>query len=126
MVGWVGDDINDLAPHLYADSDFAGDTQSMRSTSGAHLAVEGPNTRFPLIGRSVRQGCISCSTPEAEIVAAAFAIRREGIPAGYVWDRLLRHPKAPMATKDQPIVTEFHEDNQTMIQAAILQKLQSM
>ena len=34
-----------------------------------HLNIQGPNTRFPLSGSSFRQGCVSHSTPEAEIVA---------------------------------------------------------
>ena len=71
MVGWVGDPMDDVRLALYADADFAGCVESLRSTSGGHLNIQGPNTRFPLSGSSKRQGCVSHSTPEAEIVAAA-------------------------------------------------------
>ena len=54
---------------------------SLRSTSGGHLNIQGPNTRFPLSGSSKRQGCVSHSTPEAEIVAADVAMRSMGMPA---------------------------------------------
>ena len=79
MVGWVGDPLDDVRLALYAD---AGCVELMRSTSGGHLNLQGPNTRFPLFGSSKRQGCVSHSTPEAEIVAADVAPTQESLPAG--------------------------------------------
>ena len=76
----VGDPIDDVHLALYADADFAGCIDSLRSTSGGHLNIQGPNTRFPLSGSSKRQGCVSHSTPEAEIVAADVAMRSMIIP----------------------------------------------
>ena len=67
MVGWVGDDFKELSVSLFADADFAGCSQSMRSTSGSHMHIQGSHTRFPLSGGSKRQGRVSHST---EIVAA--------------------------------------------------------
>ena len=32
MIGWVGNDMKDLSIALYADADFAGCAQSLRST----------------------------------------------------------------------------------------------
>ena len=52
MIGWVGDKIEDLSLGLFADADFAGCAQSLRSTSGSHLQVQGKFTRFPLAGGS--------------------------------------------------------------------------
>ncbi len=88
MVGWVGDKKDRLAPHLYADADFAGDSEPQRSTTGVHLAVEGPNSRFPITGVSKRQGCVSSSTPEAEIVAGNFAYNSVMVPHLDLWDVL--------------------------------------
>ena len=68
--------MDDVHLALYADADFAGCVDSLRSTSGGHLNIQGPNTRLPLSGSSNRQGCVSHSTPEAEIVAADVAIRK--------------------------------------------------
>ena len=48
LTGWVGDARCDIAPHLFADADFAGDSKTSRSTSGVHLCLLGPNTVFPL------------------------------------------------------------------------------
>ena len=80
-IGWVGDKCEDVAPHLYADADFAGCAQSSRSTSGSFLCIRGPSTFFPVAMQSKRQGCVSHSTPEAEIVAADFSLRMMGLPA---------------------------------------------
>ena len=105
MIGWVGDNIKDLSLALYADADFAGCAQSLRSTSGSHLHVQGKHTRFPLAGGSKRQGCVSHSTPEAEIVAADTALRTLGIPAISIWRIIAnRYPQLL-----------FHDDNQGMI-----------
>ena len=69
------------------------------------MHIQGPHTRFPLAGVSKRQGCASHSTPEAEIVAADYAMSRIGIPAITLW-RLI-------GGKDPNFV--FYDDNQTMI-----------
>ena len=105
MVGWVGDPIDDVHLALYADADFAGCIDSLRSTSGGHLNTQGPNTRFPLSGSSKRQGCVSHSTPEAEIVAADVAMRSMGMPALKLVERILK--KSPNFV--------FYDDNKAMI-----------
>ena len=90
MIGWFGDKIEDLSLELFADADFAGCAQSLRSTSGSHLQVQGKYTRFPLAGGSKRQGRVSHSTPEAEIVAADTALRTLCIPAISRWKVLAK------------------------------------
>ena len=104
-MGWTGDAVEDITPHLFADADFAGCAVSSRSTSGSFLCLRGPATFFPVAMQSKRQGCVSHSTPEAEIVAADFALRTMGLPALDMCDAVLR-PKS---------VLVFHEDNQAMI-----------
>ena len=89
MIGWVGDSLGDSSIGLFADADYAGCGESLKSTSGAHMHIQGPHTRFPLAGLSKRQGCLlSHSTPEAEIVAADFAMARLGLPAITLWQQL--------------------------------------
>merc|ERR1712110_260615 len=46
-IGWLGldDKLEDLVWNLYTDADLASDPTDHVSTSGVHLAVEGPNTR---------------------------------------------------------------------------------
>ena len=109
MVGWVGDKPEQLQPHLFADADFAGCPDSQRSTSGLHLAIRGPATCYPIAGASKRQTCVSNSTPEAEISAAAFALRMAGLPCLQLWDTLF----------ERRVVLQFHEDNQAMIRVCL-------
>ena len=89
MTGWIGDSIEDLAPHIFADADFAGCPHTSRSTSGMHHVLLGPNSSFPTAVPSRKQGCVPHSTPEAEVVAADNALRTTGLPALHLWDALL-------------------------------------
>ena len=41
--------MDDVHLALYADADFAGCIDSLRSTSGGHLNIQGPNTRFSVV-----------------------------------------------------------------------------
>jgi hypothetical protein len=77
----------------------------MQSTSGVHVDLAGPLSRFPVIGVSKKQTAVSHSTPEAQIVAGAFGWRTEGIPA-------LQLLEAISATKP---TLRFQEYNQAMI-----------
>ena len=105
MVGWVGDKPEDVQPFLFADADFAGCTETQRSTTGYYLAIRGPRTCFPITGVSKRQNCVSHSTPEAETVATDFCLRHCGLPNLDLWHTVLPHKPCIM----------FFEDNQAMI-----------
>ena len=78
LCSWIGDAPQDLHFELWADSDFAGDPDTMKSTSGVILVLRGKNSFFCLAAQSKRQTGVSHSTPEAEMVAAAFALRHFG------------------------------------------------
>ena len=62
MTGWAGDVCDRFVPHVFADADFAGCSNTSRSTSGLLSCMLGPNTVFPFTGQSKRQGCVSHST----------------------------------------------------------------
>jgi hypothetical protein len=87
--GWVGDNTSDVKPVLYCDADFAGCPETQRSTSGGHLNLEGPLTRFPVMAKSAKQTCVSTSTPEAEIIAAFAGHRNLLLPSFDIWDLIL-------------------------------------
>jgi hypothetical protein len=107
MVGYVGvhDKAKDWQLDLYGDADFAGCLQSSRSTTGSFLCAVSKHTRFPLGALSKKHGCVSHSTPEAEIVAFAHAIRAEGLPALVLFDKILQ----------RKVRLNFHEDNTATI-----------
>ncbi len=78
----------------------------MRSTTGVFLCLAGSRTFCPLAGVLQKQTAVSHSTPEAEIVAADFGLRTEGIPAMQLWDNLT----------GRQITLEILEDNSAALQ----------
>lgn len=108
QVGWMGDDASELGPHLYVDAHFAGCPRTLRSTTGYHLAVEGPWSSMPQIGASARQTALSNSAPEAEFAACHLAHKKAFIPALDLYDKLLPNGYHKVV----------HEDSQAMIQIA--------
>jgi hypothetical protein len=106
LIGYIGqNDVDKLTLNTYSDADFAGCRFTKRSTSGGYLCIEGPNTLFALSFCSKRQGAVSHSTPEAEIVAADHVLRVIGIPSLNMWQVLFRSGGGII----------FHEDNETAI-----------
>jgi hypothetical protein len=105
MISWVGDRSDSLTLELFADADFAGDKQTMRSTSGMFLCLSGGNTCVPLSATSKKQPCVSHSTPEAEIVSVESGLRAEGLPALTLWDMVLQ----------REVTLKLQEDNQATI-----------
>ena len=53
------------------------------------MKLSGTKTHFPFSASSVKQGCVSHSTTEAEIVAADLAMRQEGLPIVMLWSHIL-------------------------------------
>ena len=93
LTSWIGEDIDEIGPYLFTDSDHAGDRETMRSTSGVYLTVRGHNSSFPIAMRSKRQTVISCSSTESELVAFHEGLKSTGLPVlallEQVWQ--LRH-----------------------------------
>jgi hypothetical protein len=105
VIGWRGGPDAILDQRIYADADFAGCVRTLRSATGVALAVEGPNTRMVANGVFERQTAVSHSTPEAEIVAADYAMRQEGMPALSLLECIL----------ERPVRLCVMEDNEAMI-----------
>jgi hypothetical protein len=94
MTRWCGDPAGLLELRVYADADFAGCVRAMRSAAGVALAVEGPNACVVANGVSKRQTSVSHGMPEAEIVAADYAVRAEGVPALSLLSAILERPSS--------------------------------
>jgi hypothetical protein len=105
-----------LELRVYADADFAGCIRAMRSATRVALAVEGPNTRMVVQGVSKRQTAVSHSTLEAEIVAADYAMRAEGMPALTLLEAILaRKVKLSMMDDNEAMIKICHSGkNPTM------------
>ena len=105
MIGKVGNTKEAITSCLFSDADFAGCSETMKSTSGVFMKVGASNTHFPVSACSVKQPAVSHSTAEAEIIAAELALRKEGLPINDLLDVIL----------ERKVICEFLEDNQATI-----------
>ncbi len=87
---FVGDFLHECTLVLCTDSDFAADTEDAKSTSGIFLCILGPNTMVPLTYISKKQGAVSHSTTEAEMIALELALRQELLPFFDLWEAVLQ------------------------------------
>ena len=97
----------DLHLKVFADADWAGDSDSGRSTTGGFACVFGPKVFWPLAFKTAKQTCTSTSTPEAELVAANTVLKALGIPLLDLLEELV----------GDPVSLDFEEDNETCITA---------
>ena len=74
---------------LYADADFAGDSEDGESIFGNILVLVSPNTYLPLSWSSVKQMATSRSTMESEVVSLANGMVSEAMSVMILWDLLL-------------------------------------
>ena len=84
----VGDDFSDCRIALFCDADFAGDKGDAKSTSGAILAIVGPSTFVPVSTISRKQGTVSLSTCEADIIAMVGGLKEEALPFLDLWESI--------------------------------------
>ena len=79
QVGFIGDSLVECELAVYADANFAERSDS-KSTTGGFVALMGAHTFYPLGRLSKKQGSVSHSTVEAELVSLDTTIRCLGIP----------------------------------------------
>ena len=66
---------------LFQDSDFAGDLEDSKSTSGGTLCVFGSHTFVPISWMCKKQTSVSHSSTESEIISLDTGLRLDGLPA---------------------------------------------
>ena len=66
---------------LFQDSDFAGDLEDSKSTSGGTLCTFGSHTFVPISWMCKKQTSVSQSSTESEIISLDAGMRLDGIPA---------------------------------------------
>ena len=74
---------------LFQDSDFAGDLEDSKSTSGGTLCVFGSHTFVPISWMCKKQTAVSHSSTESEIVSLDTGLRLGGLPALELWDLIV-------------------------------------
>ena len=74
---------------LFQDSDFAGDLEDSKSTSGGTLCVFGSHTFVPISWMCKKQTSVSHSSTESQIISLDAGLRLDGIPALDLWDLIV-------------------------------------
>ena len=74
---------------LFQDSDFAGDLQDAKSTSGGTLCIFGSHTFVPISWMCKKQTAVSHSSTESEIISLDTGLRLDGLPALELWDLIV-------------------------------------
>ena len=74
---------------LFQDSDFAGDLEDSKSTSGGTLCVFGSHTFVPISWTCKKQTSVSHSLTESEIISLDTGLRLDGLPALELWDLIV-------------------------------------
>ena len=74
---------------LFQDSDFAGDLEDSKSTSGGTLCVFGSHTFVPISWMCKKQTSVSHSSTESEIISLDTGLRLDGLLALELWDLIV-------------------------------------
>ena len=86
---YVGKTAKQCRLGLFQDSDFAGDLEDSKSTSGGTLCVIGSHTFVPISWMCKKQTSVSHSSTESEIISLDAGLRLDGIPAFDLWDLIV-------------------------------------
>ena len=70
---------------LFQDSDFAGDLEDSKSTSGGTLCIFGSHTLVPISWMCKKQTAVSHSSTESEVISLDTGLRLD-LPALELWD----------------------------------------
>ena len=81
QICYVGNNVSDINLVLFTDASFAGDLVDSKSTTGTLMCLIGSDTFVPLTWMCKKQGAISHSSSEAEVIALDAGLRMDGIPA---------------------------------------------
>ena len=85
----VGNTAKQCRLGLFQDSDFAGDLEDSKSTSGGTLCVFGSHTFVPISWMCKKQTSVSHSSTESEIISLDTGLRLDGLPALELWDLIV-------------------------------------
>ena len=85
----VGNTAKQCRLGLFQDSDFAGDLEDSKSTSGGTSCIFGSHTFVPISWMCKKQTAVSHSSTESEIFSLDTGLRLDGLPALELWDLIV-------------------------------------
>ena len=98
---------------LFQDSDFAGDLEDSKSTSGGILCIFGSHTFVPISWMCKKQTAVSHSSTESEIISLDAGLRLHGIPALELWDLIVSVFGSMTHTTERTVRPVVNERSQT-------------
>ena len=99
---YVGNTAKQCRLGLFQDSDFAGDLEDSKSTSGGTLCIFGSHTFVPISWMCKKQTSVSHSSTESEIISLDAGLRLDGIPALDLWDLIVSVLGNTIQTPERP------------------------
>ena len=88
----VGNTAQQCRLGLFQDSDFTGDLEDSKSTSGGTLCIFGSRTFVTISWMCKKQTSVSHSSTESEIISLDDGLRLDGILALDLWDLIVFCP----------------------------------
>ena len=85
----MGDTAKQCRLGLFQDSDFAGDLEDSKSTSGGKFCIFGSHTFVPISWMCKKQTSVSHCSTESEIISLETGLRLDGLPALELWDLIV-------------------------------------
>ena len=85
----VGNTAKQCRLGLFQDSDFAGDLEDSKSTSGGTLCIFGSHTVVPISWMCKKQTAVSHSSTESEIISLDTGLRLDGLHPLELWDLIV-------------------------------------
>ena len=85
----VGNTAKQCRLGLFQDSDFAGDLEDSKSTSGGTLCIFGSHTFVPISWMCKKQTAVSHSSTESEIISLDIGLILDGLLALELWDLIV-------------------------------------
>ena len=86
---YVGNTAKQCRLGMFQDSDFAGDLEDSKFSSGRTVCVFGSHTSVPKSWMFKKQTSVSHSSTESEIISLDAGLRLDGIPALDLWDLIV-------------------------------------
>ena len=99
---YVGNTAKQCRLGLFQGSDFAGDLEDSKSTSGGTSCIFGSHTFVPISWMCKKQTSVSHSSTESEIISLDAGWRLDGIPALDLWDLIVSVLGNTIQTPERP------------------------
>ena len=97
----VGNTAQQCRLGLFQDSDFAGDHEDSKSTSGGVLCIFGSRTFVPISGMCKKQTSVSHSSTESDTISLDAGLRMDGLLALDLWNVVIAVLRSTNSTKTQ-------------------------